>query len=88
MPVRFSFIGIDPNTESNGSPTVWVDQETSDLVIQGWRADRQTEAECAGFEVPGHAAGIPAHETVVRIPARTVPILREACDVAERGELR
>lgn len=88
MPLRFSFIGIDPNTESNGSPTVWVDQDTSDLVIQGWRADQPTEAECAGFAMPGHPAGIPAHEAVVRIPARMVPILREACDVAERGELR
>lgn len=39
--------------------------------------------------VTGHSVGIPAHETVIRIPARMVPILREACDVAERrAELR
>ena len=88
MPVKFSFIGIDPSTEANGSPTVWVDRDTSELVIQGWRADEETTAMCESFEVPGHAVGVPAHETVVRIPARMVPILREACDVAERGELR
>ena len=82
MTLGFSFIGIDPNTGGNGSPTVWVDHETSDLVIQGWKADERTEAECAAFEVPGHAVGIPDHETVVRVPARMVPILREACDVA------
>lgn len=32
----------------------------------------------------GHDTGIPAHETVIRVPARLVPILKEACDVAER----
>ncbi|MFE4170606.1 hypothetical protein ACFRR7_00925 [Streptomyces sp. NPDC056909] len=82
------FIGIDPNTGGNGSPTVWIDPDTADLVLQGWRADGRTEGECAAFEIPGHAAGIPMNETVIRIPARMVPVLREACDVAERGELR
>ena len=82
------FIGIDPNTGGNGSPTVWVDPTTSDLVIQGWRVDPRTEAECSTFEAPGHAPGIPEHETVIRIPVRMVRTLREACDVAERGPLR
>jgi hypothetical protein len=82
------FIGIDPNTGGNGSPTVWVDPSTSDLVIQGWRADARTEAECQAYEVPGHTSGIPAHETVIRIPARMARMLREACDVAERGTIR
>lgn len=82
------FIGIDPNTGGNGSPTIWVDPDTDDLVIQGWRAGVQTEKECAGFEIQGHTTGIPAHEAVVRIPARMVSILREACDVAECGEVR
>ncbi|MEU3185346.1 hypothetical protein ABZ707_14245 [Streptomyces sp. NPDC006923] len=82
------FIGIDPNTGGNGSPTIWVDPDTADLVIQSWRADVKTEKECAEFEIPGHVTGVPEHETVIRIPAHMVPILREACDVAERGELR
>ena len=82
------FIGIDPNTGTGESPTVWVDENKSELVIQGWKPAPQTEAECAAFEVPGHAVGIPDHEAVVRIPARMVPILREACDAAERAELR
>ena len=82
------FIGIDPDTGGNGSPTVWVDPTTSDLVIQGWRADARTEAECQAYEVPGHASGIPAHETVIRIPVRMARMLREACDVAERGTIR
>lgn len=81
------FIGIDPNTGTGESPTVWVDESNNELVIQGWKPDQVLESECAAFEAPGHAAGIPDHEAVVRIPARMVPILREACDAAERAEL-
>lgn len=82
------FIGIDPNTGTGESPTVWVDESKNELVIQGWKPETALEAECAAFEVPGHATGIPDHEAVVRVPARMVPILREACDAAERAELR
>ncbi|MEU9559861.1 hypothetical protein [Streptomyces fumanus] len=82
------FIGIDPSTGQGESPTVWVDESRGELVIQGWKPDAATNAECAAFQAPGHAVGIPDHEQVVRVPARMVPILREACDVAERAELR
>lgn len=82
------FIGIDPNTGTGESPTVWVDSSNNDLVIQGWKLTPELEAQCAAFDVPGHAVGIPEHEAVVRIPARMVPILREACDAAERTQLR
>ncbi|MEU5638507.1 hypothetical protein [Streptomyces milbemycinicus] len=82
------FIGIDPNTGTGESPTVWVDNSNNELVIQGWKPTPELEAQCAAFEVPGHASGIPEHEAVVRIPARMVPILRKACDAAERTELR
>ncbi|MEU5084046.1 MULTISPECIES: hypothetical protein [Streptomyces] len=84
------FIGMDPNTGGEGSPTVWVEEGTADLVLQGVKAEEMLEALISGTEwVAGHAVGIPAHETVIRISARMVPILREACDVAERrAELR
>ncbi|MGW2170434.1 hypothetical protein ACWC1C_07860 [Streptomyces sp. NPDC001705] len=82
------FIGIDPNTGQGESPTVWVDDSKGELVIQGWLPDAATEAECAAFELPGHAVGIPAGEGVVRVPVRMVSILREACDAAERAQLR
>lgn len=81
------FIGIDPNTETDESPTVWVDETKNEVVIQGWKPDSELEAQCAAFEAPGHAVGIPDHEAVVRVPARMVSILREACDAAERAEL-
>ncbi|MFD7013010.1 hypothetical protein [Streptomyces sp. NPDC059161] len=82
------FIGIDPNTGTGESPTIWVDEQTHDVIIQGWKADSELEAECAAFELPGHAVGIPAHEAVVRIPAHMASILRKACDAADRSDLR
>jgi hypothetical protein len=81
------FIGIDPNTGTGESPTVWVDEEKLDLVFQGWE-DEETTAEAGAFTVPGHAVGIPPGEAVVRIPARMVSMIREACDAIERAQLR
>ncbi|WP_082317521.1 hypothetical protein [Streptomyces sp. NRRL WC-3549] len=79
------FVGIDPNTGGEGSPTVWVEEESADLVVQGEEAEALLRRVIGGTQwVPGHATGIPDHERVIRIPARMVPILREACDVAER----
>lgn len=81
------FIGIDPNTGDGESPTVWVDQDAQELVFQGWKPGPELEAACAQFEVPGHAKGVPDHEAVIRIPARMVQMIREACDALERPHL-
>ncbi|MEU3519707.1 hypothetical protein ABZ770_31260 [Streptomyces sp. NPDC006654] len=86
--MRLQFIGIDPDTGKNGSPTAWVDLDSRDIVIQSYTADDATRAQCVEHTAPGHAPGIPDHETVIRIPVRLVPILREACDAAERAQLR
>jgi hypothetical protein len=83
--VPLTFIGIDPNTGDHESPTVWVDQEKLEIVFQGWKPGPELEAECAAFKVPGHAAGIPENEAVVRIPVRMVHMIREACDAVERA---
>ncbi|WP_345253396.1 hypothetical protein [Streptomyces hundungensis] len=81
------FIGIDPNTGDEGSPTVWVEEESADLVLQGITAEEALEQLIKVTRwVPGHALGIPRHESVIRIPARMVPILRKACDAAEQRE--
>ncbi|UUU28030.1 hypothetical protein [Streptomyces sp. DSM 40750] len=83
--MALEFVGIDPETTGGGSPSVWVDEETADLILQGEEADKLLKAQVSETEwVAGHDTGIPAHETVIRIPARMVPILREACDVAEQ----
>ncbi|WP_442907167.1 hypothetical protein [Kitasatospora sp. NBC_01250] len=79
------FTGIDPNTGGGGSPTVWVDDENWDILVQSTTADGATITKIGDTEwVPGHAKGVPAHESVIRIPSRMVPILRKACDVAEQ----
>lgn len=86
--MALTFIGIDPNTGDKQSPTVWVNTETRELVFQGHKPGPELEAECAAFEVPGHAVGIPEGEAVIRIPARMVHMIREACDVLERADVR
>lgn len=82
------FIGIDPNTGDKQSPTVWVDQEKRELVFQGWKPSPELKAECAAFEVPGHATGIPDDEAVIRIPAGMVHMIKEVCDAVERSHIR
>lgn len=81
------FVGIDPDTGQGESPTVWVDQDKQELVFQGWKPGPELEAECAAFQVPGHAKGIPDSEAVIRIPARMAHTIREACDVVERTDV-
>ena len=39
------FLGINPDTPQGGSPTVWEDTETGDIVIQSYRAVETTLAE-------------------------------------------
>lgn len=72
------FIGIDPGTDTGQCPTVWVDEENADVVFQGWKANERTLEECFA------TGSIPETEAVIRIPARMVPIIRKACDEAER----
>lgn len=75
------YIGKDPESGKDGSPTVFVDQDNGDLVVQGWIADSPTRAGCL------ESGPIPDHETVVRVPARMVAMVREACDAAERADV-
>ncbi|MGY5131875.1 hypothetical protein ACWGJW_05615 [Streptomyces nigrescens] len=85
--MQLQFIGVDPDSDIDESPTAWVDLESADIVIQSYTADDVTRAQCAQHNAPGHAEHIPDHESVIRVPARLVPILREACDAAERAKL-
>ncbi|PKV86385.1 hypothetical protein BX283_3949 [Streptomyces sp. TLI_146] len=73
------FVGKDPESGDHGSPAVWVDEETKDLVVQGWKVDARTADE-SSKDVP-----LPGHEAVIRLPKRMVPLLKEALDVADLG---
>jgi hypothetical protein len=67
MPLRF--LGIIPNTPDTDSPTIWLDEESGDLLIQSYKA---TEAEVKACQeigsVPGHSTDVPDHETIIRLP--------------------
>ncbi|MFF0058190.1 hypothetical protein ACFYRI_27775 [Streptomyces microflavus] len=75
--MRLRFVGKDPESGDHGCPAVWVDEETKELVIQGMTADADTLARTS------QNSPLPAHESVMRLPQRMIPLLREALDGAE-----
>ncbi|GAA2134093.1 hypothetical protein [Streptomyces synnematoformans] len=81
MTIRF--VGIDPETDEDGCPTVWVDAEAGDLLVQSYTADEATTAECDSAS-PARSPK-PQEETVIRIPQRMIPALRRACDELDSG---
>ncbi|MFF8901830.1 hypothetical protein ACF082_30605 [Streptomyces lydicus] len=80
------FVGIDPNTDRDHCPTVWADEEAQEILLQGWKPSPETQAECEGTS-PANGS-VPDSEAIVRIPARMIPMIREACDAVERAQLR
>ncbi|MFD6587600.1 hypothetical protein ACFWED_12030 [Streptomyces anulatus] len=80
------FVGIDPNTDRDHCPTVWADAEAQEILLQGWKPDGQTRAQ--GEATSPANGSVPDNEAIVRIPARMIPMIREACDAIERAQLR
>ncbi|RKN11634.1 hypothetical protein [Streptomyces radicis] len=80
------FIGIDPKSEQGDSPTVWVDTDANELLIQGWTASPEEVERCyaEGGTAPGHDNGVPPHETVIRLPARMAPTIRNALNALDQ----
>jgi hypothetical protein len=71
--MALELIGIDPETDTDHCPAVFVEEETGDLLFQGWTVtDPATLAE-----VDGHSR-IGDDESVVRLPARLRAIILEA----------
>jgi hypothetical protein len=67
------FLAIDPETDTDHCPAVFVEEESGDLLFQGWTVtDPETLAE-----VDGHSR-IADSESVVRVPARMRAIILEA----------
>ncbi|MCC3770945.1 hypothetical protein [Streptomyces sp. UNOC14_S4] len=79
--MALQFIAKDPNTDGRDCPTLWVEDEAEEILIQGWKPDGETLAKCR------ETGPIPETEAVVRVPFRMIPAIREACDVAERIRL-
>jgi hypothetical protein len=80
------FVGIDPDTDRDHCPTVWADREAREILLQGWKADAATQAACEATS-PAHGS-VPDTEAIIRIPARMIPMIREACDAVERAHVR
>ncbi len=64
------FLGKDPDSGYNGSPTLWDDGDA--YVIQGWRV-----TDPATLEVIGE---VPHLETVIRLPKRMMRFFNEVDD--------
>lgn len=79
--MSIEFVGIDPDTGKENCPAVWVDTDNADLLFQGYLGDIQTLARCA------KDSPRPDTEAVIRVPRRMIPLIREACDRAERTDL-
>ena len=76
------FIGKDPGSPVNDSPTVWLDEDDGSIVLQGWKiTDEATLSEVTA------KGPVPDHETLMRLPARMAPILREVCGSDGTGGL-
>ena len=71
MPLRF--IGIDPETDGDNCPAVFIDEDNGDLLFQGSTVtDPRTLADAARH------SPIADYESLVRLPARMRGIIMEA----------
>ena len=67
------FIAIDPDTTGDHCPAVFVEEETGDLLFQGWTV---TDPQILS-EVAQHSP-VADNESVVRLPARMKAMILEA----------
>ncbi len=74
----YTFIGKDPDSDVNGCPAVWVDDDRR-LLVQGQRAD--ADAQTRTLDDSPRSEG----ETLIILEPRMIPLLKEAIRVAESG---
>jgi hypothetical protein len=77
-------VGVDDKSGENGSPTVWLDEEKREFVIQGWDPGADLLAQVEATPPPNHAPGVPPGESIIRLPFRMGAIIRKAVDDAEQ----
>jgi hypothetical protein len=80
--VGLRFIGVDPETPNTGSPTIWLDEADSSIVIQGWKITDDETLSAINATGP-----IPDHETVLRLPGRMARFLREVSGDVRAGDV-
>jgi hypothetical protein len=67
------FLAIDPGTNGENCPALFLEEETGDLIFQGWTVtEPQTLAESCQH------SPLAANESLVRLPARMREVIMEA----------
>ena len=67
------FLAIDPDTNGDNCPALFLEEETGDLLFQGWTVtDPQT------LDESGQHSPLADNESLVRLPARMRAIILEA----------
>lgn len=84
--MRLRFLGIISNTPSVESPTIWLNEDTGDVLIQSYKA---TEEEVKGCQtvgsIPGHSTDVPDHETIIRLPREMLQYLLPLAETEDPG---
>ncbi|NDK29499.1 hypothetical protein FSY75_34735 [Streptomyces sp. TR1341] len=67
--MRLRFLGIIPNSPDTDSPTIWLDEDSGDLLIQSYRASEEEVKACKEVgSIPSHGTDVPDHEVILRLP--------------------
>jgi hypothetical protein len=69
------FLAIDPATGKGSCPALFLDEQTGDLLFQGWTETDPTTLNEAAVHSP-----LAGNETLVRLPGRMRDAIREALD--------
>ncbi|MFI6514277.1 hypothetical protein ACIBF1_01795 [Spirillospora sp. NPDC050679] len=76
--MALEFYGKDDASKNQGSPAVFVDRATGELVFQGW-----TERDAAVLaEISSHSRTV-EDESSVRLPARMKPMILKALEALD-----
>jgi hypothetical protein len=71
--MALKFLAIDPDTNGDNCPAVFLEEETGDLLFQGWTVSDPTTLAESSQHSP-----IADNESLVRLPARMREIIMEA----------
>jgi hypothetical protein len=67
------FLAIDPDTNGDNCPALFLEEETGDLIFQGWTVTDPTTLAESSQHSP-----LADNESLVRLPARMRDIIMEA----------
>ena len=76
--MALEFYGKDDTSKNRGSPAVFVDRATDELVFQGW-----TETDAAVLAEISSYSRTAENESSVRMPARMKPMILKALEALD-----